>query len=64
MDDQAIIELYWARQEQAIQETEAKYGSYCRAIARNILKNTSDAEECVNDTWLQTWNSLPPQESA
>ena len=61
MDDQGIIELYWARDEQAIGETEKKYGSYCRSIAQNILRNRSDTEECINDTWLQTWNSLPPQ---
>lgn len=61
MDDQGIVDLYWARNEQAIAETEKKYGSYCRSIAQNILRNRSDTEECVNDTWLQTWNSLPPQ---
>ena len=61
MDDQAIINLFWAREEQAITETEKKYGSYCRSIARNILRSVSDQEECLNDTWLQPWNSLPPQ---
>lgn len=61
MEDQAIIDLYWAREERAIEETAQKYGSYCRAIAQNILRNRSDTEECLNDTWLQTWNSLPPQ---
>lgn len=61
MEDEAIIALYWARDEQAIAETQQKYGSYCRSIAQNILKNRSDMEECLNDTWLQTWNSLPPQ---
>lgn len=61
MDDKAIIDLYWAREERAITETEKKYGAYCRSIARNILRDRADQEECLNDTWLQTWNSLPPQ---
>ncbi len=61
MDDQAIIDLYWARAEQAIAETEKKYGAYCQSIAWNILRNCQDTEECVNDTWMRTWNSLPPQ---
>lgn len=60
MDDTQIVELYWARKESAIEETEAKYGSYCRSIAGNILQNQDDAEECVNDTWLGAWNSMPP----
>ena len=60
MDDTQIVELYWARKESAIEETEAKYGSYCRSIAGNILNNQDDAEECVNDTWLGAWNSMPP----
>ncbi len=60
MEDQAIVALYWARDERAIGETSAKYGGYCLSIARNILKNEPDSEECVNDTWLHTWNSVPP----
>ena len=64
MDDQAIIDLYWAREERAIEETTQKYGGSCRSIAQNILGNRSDTEECLNDTWLQTWNSLPPQRPA
>lgn len=60
MDDTQIVELYWARKESAIEETETKYGSYCRSIAHNILNNQDDAEECVNDTWLGAWNSMPP----
>ena len=60
MDDTQIVELYWARKESAIEETEAKYGSYCRSIAGNILNNQDDAEECVNDTWLGAWNSMTP----
>ena len=60
MDDTQIVELYWARKESAIEETEAKYGSYCYSIAQNILQNQDDAEESVNDTWLDAWNSMPP----
>ena len=48
MEDYQIIDLYWARSEQAVQETDTKYGSYCRAIAHNILKNLEDTEECVS----------------
>ena len=61
MEDSKIIDLYWARKEQALAETDAKYGSYCRTIARNILRNFEDTEECVSDTWLHAWNSMPPQ---
>ena len=60
MEDRKIIELYHARDEQAIAATESKYGSYCTAIARRILENPSDTEECLNDTWLGAWNSMPP----
>jgi len=61
MDDNAIIALYWAREERALEETSFKYGSYCRNIAYNILSNREDTEECVNDTWLRAWNAMPPQ---
>ena len=61
MDDSKIIDLYWARSQHAIEESDRKYGSYCRAIARNILPAAEDAEECVNDTWLRAWNAMPPQ---
>lgn len=61
MDDYKIIELYWARSEKAISETANKYGRYCHYIAFNILRNDADAEECVNDTWLKTWNAIPPK---
>lgn len=61
MDDTAIIELYLNRNETAINETNKKYGSYCFTIANNILENTEDSEECVNDTWLRTWNAIPPK---
>ena len=59
MDDAKIVELYWSRSEQAIAETESKYGKYCRTISNNILADISDAEECVNDTYLKAWNSMP-----
>ena len=61
MEDTAIIDLYWARSQQAIAESEKKYGPYCAAIARRILEREEDAEECVNDTWLRAWNAMPPQ---
>ena len=61
LEDSKIIDLYWARKEQALEETDAKYGNYCRTIARNILRNFEDTEECVSDTWLHAWNSMPPQ---
>ena len=61
MEDAQIIELYFQRKEEAIKETDSKYGSYCFAIAENILHNTEDSEECVSDTWLAAWNAMPPQ---
>ena len=61
MEDGAIIDLYWARSQQAIAESEKKYGSYCHTIALRILDREEDAEECVNDTWLRAWNAMPPQ---
>ena len=64
MNDQQIIELYWQRDTQAIQETSIKYGAYCYSIANNILDNKEDSEECVNDTWLRAWNAIPPQRPA
>ena len=60
MNDQTIVDLYWQRNEQAITETQTKYGAFCMGVSMNILANTSDAEECVNDTYLRTWNSIPP----
>lgn len=59
MDDNSIIQLYWDRNDQAIIATSEKYGHYCKAIAKNILNNEEDAEECVNDTYLNAWNSMP-----
>lgn len=61
MDDQTIVSLYWQRSEQAISETDRKYGGYCYSVAYNVLANKEDAEESVNDTYLAAWNSLPPQ---
>lgn len=60
MDDTDIVQLYWDRSEQAIPATADKYGSYCTSIAKNILGNREDAEECVNDAYLNAWNSMPP----
>ncbi len=64
MDDESIIVLYWQRSESAITETEIKYGAYCRSIAFNMLRVKEDAEECVSDTWLSAWNTMPPQRPA
>ena len=61
MDDSRILEMYWSRSEQAIAETQKKYGRYCHSIAYNILSSDEDAEECVNDTYLKAWGSIPPQ---
>ena len=60
MDDAKIVQLYWDRSEQAIPATADKYGNYCTSIAKNILGNNEDAEECVNDTYLSAWISMPP----
>ena len=60
MEDSLIVELYWARSEAAITETSKKYGKYCYAIAYNILSNAEDADESVNDTYFDAWNSMPP----
>lgn len=57
MEDKQIVELYWARSETAISETEKKYGRYCHYIAYQILYDNEDAKEVVNDTYLKTWNS-------
>ncbi|MCM1541410.1 MAG: sigma-70 family RNA polymerase sigma factor [Blautia sp.] len=60
MDDLAIIELYHRRDEQAIAESDKKYGSLCRSIALRLLGIREDMEECVNDTWHAAWNRMPP----
>lgn len=61
MEDEKIIELFWNRNEEALVQTNRKYGSFCYGIAHNILKNEEDAEECVNDTWLKVWLVIPPK---
>ena len=61
MEDIKIIELFNLRDEQAISQTDIKYGRSCRRIARDILSDREDAEECVDDTYLTLWNSIPPQ---
>lgn len=61
MDDNAIIELYFARSEQAIAETAVKYGGYCYRIAHQILDNREDSEESVQDTYLAAWRNMPPR---
>jgi YesN/AraC family two-component response regulator len=60
VEDRQIIELYWARSDNAIEETQCKYGKLCYKIAYNILSNRQDSEECVNDTYLRAWNTIPP----
>ena len=59
MEDAAIVDLYWQRSDQAISETDKKYGRYCHTIAYQICNDNEDAEECVNDTWLRAWNAMP-----
>lgn len=61
MEDCQIIELYFSRSESAITETQKKYSSLCMSIAHNILNSREDSEECLNDTWLRTWNAIPPE---
>ena len=58
--DEQIIELYFARDERAISETANAHGAYCFGVAMRILKSHMDSEECVNDTWLRAWNTIPP----
>lgn len=59
--DDEIVALYLARDERALAETERAYGSLCRGLAKRILRNTEDAEECVSDAWLRLWQSIPPE---
>lgn len=61
MEDEKIVELYWERKEEAIRETERKYGKYCYTVAFHILHSHEDAEECVNDTWCAAWQTIPPE---
>lgn len=64
MEDSQIVDLYWNRDESAISVTATKYGAYCRKIAMNILYNIEDSEECVNDTYLAAWDSMPENRPA
>ena len=61
MHDENIIQLFFERSEQAIGELDKKYGRVCHSVAYNILNNRQDAEECVNDAYLGTWNAIPPE---
>lgn len=61
VEDTAIIELFWKRDETAIQELKSKYTGYCYKIAWNLLENHEDTEECLNDTWLAAWRYMPPK---
>ena len=60
MDDGKILDLYIQRNEMALSETSKKYHTYCASISKRILHNSEDEEECVNDTWLNAWNAIPP----
>ena len=60
MSDEKIIELYWERNEQAIKETDLKYKKFLLSVANNILHDACDSEECLNDTYIGAWNSMPP----
>ena len=62
MEDREIVGLFLARDEAAIDRTMEKYGNFCRSMARNILKDELDAEECENDVYLSLWRSIPPKE--
>ncbi len=61
MEDGRIVELYWARDPRAVDESQRKYGLFCTRLSENILSTREDAEECVNDTWLRAWDTMPPQ---
>ncbi len=61
MEDHEIVQLYWDRDERAIEESERKYGGLCRGVALRVLDSVEDSEECVSDTWLRSWNVIPPQ---
>lgn len=62
MNDWEIVELFLARDEEALKQVSKRYGARLRALALGILGDVSEAEECVNDTWLAVWRSIPPQE--
>ena len=61
LPDEEIVNLYFDRSEEAIAACQVKYGKSCHTVAYNILRSDEDAEECVNDTWLRAWNSIPPE---
>lgn len=61
MTDTELVELYMARSEEAIEATRQIYGAYCRTIARNILTDEQDVEECLSDVWMKVWSAIPPQ---
>ena len=61
MDDNAIVELLWAREESGLKEIQTKYGGYLYTVANNILANSEDSSECVNDTYMRAWQSIPPK---
>lgn len=61
MDDNSIVELFWSRNEDAIKQTDLKYGKLCKNLSVNILNDESDAEECVNDSYLTLWNRIPDE---
>ena len=61
MEDKEIVQLYWDRDERAISESDGKYGPLCRSVAMRVLENREDSEECVSDTWLRSWNAIPPK---
>ncbi len=62
MEDQDIVKMFCIRSEQAIEELSKKHGKLCSNVARNILNDDQDAEECVNNTYLGVWNSVPPKQ--
>ena len=61
MEDREIVQLYWDRDERAISESDLKYGPLCRSVAMRVLAVPEDSEECVSDTWLRSWNAIPPK---
>ena len=60
MEDSRIVDLYWSRDQRAVEASEKKYGRYCHVVAMRIVEDREDSRECVNDTWMQAWNSMPP----
>ena len=61
MEDIDIVELFFQRSEEAVAEAQKKYGTFCRKLAMDLLREPRDAEECVNDTWQAAWQTIPPQ---